>query len=108
MKPFALLTFLSIFLAMASCSKKDETVAPGELPTWVKQKVEELTANGESCKVVYVMLYDIDGKKYYNIDFGYSSCAMCNIFDEKGRPVSQTEKAGWNDIKVVDWFPGCK
>ncbi len=108
MKPIILLTFLLIFLVVSSCNKKDEITIPEELPSWVKYKVEDLTANGESCKFVDVLLLEVDGKQYYNIDFGYSNCMFCNIFDERGNPVSQAEQANWKETKVIEMYPGCK
>ncbi len=108
MKPIILLIFLLIFLSISSCEKKDEITISEELPGWVKYKVEDLTANGESCKFVDVMQLEIDGKIYYNIDFGYSSCRLCNTFDEKGIPVSQTEQANWKEVKFIEMYPGCK
>ncbi|MFA5329991.1 MAG: hypothetical protein WC384_19495 [Prolixibacteraceae bacterium] len=108
MKPIILLIFLLIFLSISSCEKKDEITISKELPVWVKYKVEDLTANGKDCKFVDVALYEIDGKRYYNIDFGYSSCRLCNVFDEKGNPVSQTEHSNWKEIKLIDIYPGCE
>lgn len=108
MKQIILFFFLILFLAISACNKNDEINAPKEFPAWVNQKVADLTANGESCKIVFVMIYEIDGKKYYNIDFAYSSCAMCNVFDENGNQVTQQERANWKEIKFIDMFPGCK
>lgn len=108
MKHTCLLFLLIIFLVNSACDKKDEIHTPDELPAWINQKVEDLTAGGESCKSVFVMLYEIDGKKYYNIDFRYSSCGMCHVFDENGNKVTQEEQANWKEIKFVEMYPGCE
>ena len=108
MKQIILLACFLIFLGNSSCNKKDDVPISDGLPSWVKQRVEELTANGESCKFVDVLLFEVNEKKYYNIDFGYSDCAFCNVFDEKGRPVAQAEQANWGERKVIDMYPGCE
>ena len=105
--------FVGIFLLIGflSCDKKEEkeefTLSEG-LPSWIKQKVEELSAKtGESCKFIDVLIYETQGKHYYNIAFGYSSCNNCNLFDEKGNPVSQTGLAKLIDLKVIDMKQAC-
>lgn len=97
-----------MFLTLASCSKKEEPVIPGQLPSWVKHKVADLTANGQPCSSVFILYFEVDGRKYYNIDFAYSDCAFCNVFDEKGRAVPQAQQANWGDRKVLEGYTGCQ
>lgn len=108
MKRLFLIACLFLLFGVFSCHKKEETITPGGLPAWVKQKAEELSAKkGDSCKFVDVLIYESQGKKYYNIDFGYSSCSNCNLFDEKGNSVSQTELAKLSGLTVIDMKPAC-
>jgi len=104
-----LFLFACLFLlGLLSCDKKEETTLPGELPTWVKQKAEELSAKkGDPCKYIWVLIYEAQGKLYYNIDFAYSSCSNCNLFDNKGNPVAQSQLAKLPDLKVTDVKPAC-
>lgn len=108
MKRFFFIACLFLLFGVLSCDKKEETTTPGELPAWVKQKAEELSAKkGDSCKFIDVLIYEAQGKLYYNIAFGYSSCNNCNLFDEKGNPVSQTELAKLSGLKVIDMKQAC-
>jgi len=109
MKQLFLIACVFLLFGVFSCDKKDETTtAPGELPSWVKQKAEELSAKkGDSCKYIWVLIYEAQGNQYYNIDFAYSSCSNCNLFDNKGRSVSQNQMAKLSDLKVIDVKPAC-
>jgi uncharacterized ParB-like nuclease family protein len=102
--------FISIFLlfGVLSCDNIEDTPISGDLPAWVKYKVDELTAkNGESCEFIYVLTYEVQGRHYYNIDFGYSSCNNCNLFDEKGNRVGQSVLADQSETKIIDERPAC-
>jgi hypothetical protein len=108
MKQLFLFACIFLLFGVFSCDKKEETTPPGELPTWVKQKAEELSAKkGDSCKNIWVLIYEAQGKQYYNIDFAYSSCSNCNLFNDKGNPVAQSELAKLPDLKVTDAKPAC-
>lgn len=108
MKRHFLIACVFLLFGVFSCDKKEETTPPGELPSWVKQKAEELSARkSEPCKNIWVLIYEAEGKQYYNIDFAYSSCSNCNLFDNKGRSVSQTQMAKHPDLKVIDVKPAC-
>lgn len=108
MKRLFFLISIFVLIGIFSCEKKEETMPVGELPSWVKQKAEELSAkNGDSCWYIWVTICEAHEKYYYNIDFGYSSCAMCNLFDAKGHPVSQTELAKLSDLKIIDMKRAC-
>lgn len=104
-----LFLFVSILLvSFLSCKNKEDLTTVGGLPSWVKQRAEELSAKtGESCKFIDVLIFETQGKLYYNIAFGYSSCNNCNLFDEKGNPVSQTELAKLSGLKVIDMKQAC-
>ena len=105
-----LFIFISIFLlfGVLSCDNMEETPAPGDLPSWVKYKVDELSARtGESCEFIYILQYEVRGKYYYNIDFGYSSCNNCNLFDENGNRVGQSVLANQSETKIIDPRPAC-
>jgi len=111
MKRFFHFACIFILFGLLSCDQKKEkeefTLSEG-LPSWVKQKVEELSAKtGESCKFIDVLIYETQGKYYYNIAFGYSSCNNCNMFDEKGNPVLQTDLAKLSGLKVIDMKQAC-
>lgn len=108
MKQLCLFAGLFLLFGVLSCDKKDEITPPGELPSWVKQKAEALAdKKGDSCKFIDVLIYQSLGKRYYNIDFGYSSCNRCNMYDEKGRAVSQSDLAKLTDLKVVEIKQAC-
>ena len=108
MKRLFLFAGILLFVGILSCDKKEETTVPGELPAWVKQKAEELSAKkGDSCKYIWVLICEAQGKLYYNIDFAYSSCSNCNLFDNKGNPVAQSQLAKLPDLKVTDVKPAC-
>jgi len=108
MKQLFLFAGILLFVGILSCDKKEETTIPGELPAWVKQKAEELSARkSEPCRNVWVLIYVAQGKYYYNIDFAYSSCSNCNLFDDKGKPVAQSQLAKLTDLKVTDAKPAC-
>jgi len=108
MKRLFLFVVILLFVGILSCEKKEEILAPGELPSWIKQKAEELSAGkSESCRNVWVLIYEAQGKQYYNIDFAYSSCSNCNLFDNKGNRVAQSELAKIPDLKVTDVKPAC-
>lgn len=102
--------FVSIFLLIGvlSCDHKKEeefTLSEG-LPSWVKQKVEELTVNGESCKFVDVKIIEYKENLYYDIAYGYSSCALCNVFDKNGNRVTPTE-SNFSGHKIINILPAC-
>ena len=108
MKRLFLFTFIFLLLGMLSCDKKEEITPPGELPSWVKHKADELSAKkGESCEYIWVMIYEAQGKHYYNIDFAYSSCNNCNLFDERGNYVGQSELGHLPEMKIIDTRPAC-
>lgn len=111
MKRLFIFACIFLLIGLLSCDKKKEkeefTLSEG-LPSWAKQKVEELSAKkGEPCKNVWVLIYEAKGKQYYNIDFAYSSCSNCNLFDDKGNPVAQSELAKLPDLKVKDVKQAC-
>lgn len=108
MKHLFLFTCIFFLFGMLSCDNFNETPARGDFPAWIKHKVEELSAKtGESCEFIYVLQYEVGGRYYYNIDFGYSSCNNCNLFDEKGNRVGQSVLANPSETKIIDWRPGC-
>ena len=108
MKRLFLFACTFLLFGVLSCDKKEEITPPGELPAWVKQKAEELSAKkGDSCKYIWVLIYEAQGKQYYNIDFAYSSCSNCNLFDSKGHSVSRPELAKLSGLKVTDAKPAC-
>ena len=105
-----LFLFACIFLLFGtlSCDNTEESPAPGDLPSWVKNRVDELSAkNGESCENVWVMIYEAQGKRYYNIDFAYSSCSNCNLYDEHGNRVGQSVLDNQSETKIIDRRPAC-
>jgi len=103
--------FLVISILLISCiSCKDtvESTPEGEFPSWVKQRAEELSSKkGESCEYVWVIVFESQGKRYYNIDFAYSSCNNCNLYDEHGNRVSSSVFANNTETKIVDDRPAC-
>ena len=108
MKHLFLFTCIFFLFGMLSCDNFNETPARGDFPAWIKHKVEELSAKtGESCEFIYVLQYEVGGRYYYNIDFGYSSCNNCNLFDEKGNWVGQSVLANPSETKIIDGRPGC-
>lgn len=100
---------LSLFLLIfISCRESVESTPAGELPSWVKHVAEDLSAKkGESCEFVWVMIYESQGKRYYNIDFAYSSCSNCNLYDEKGNRVSSSVLANLPEMKITETKPAC-
>jgi hypothetical protein len=105
-----LLLFASIFIlfGMLSCENLTETPAPGDFPARIKYKVDELSAkSGKSCEYILVMVYEVSGKRYYNIDFAYSSCNDCNLYDKYGNRATQGVLANPNETKVIETRPGC-
>jgi len=105
-----LFLFICIFLifGMLSCDKFIEDPAPDDYPSWIKHKVDELSAKtGESCEFIYITKYEVRGRYYYNIDFGYSSCNDCNLYDEKGNRVVQSVLANLSETKIIDQGPAC-
>lgn len=108
MKQLIFIACLALLTGVLSCDRTEEVPVSGELPSWVKQKAEVLAdKKGDSCKFIDVLIYESLGKRFYNIDFGYSSCNRCNMYDEKGRAVSQSELAKLTDLKVVDMKQAC-
>jgi uncharacterized ParB-like nuclease family protein len=109
MKRLSLFAGIFLLIGLLSCDQKkeEEFTLSDELPSWVKQKVEELSVNGESCKFIDVLIFETQGKLYYNIAFGYSSCNNCNLFDEKGNHIAQTELTKLSDLKLIDMKPAC-
>jgi hypothetical protein len=104
------LFFASIFLLFGvfSCDKTEESPTSGGFPSWVKYKVEELSAkNGESCEYIWVTVYEVQGRRYYNIDFTYSSCSDCNLFDGYGNRVLPGVLANPSEAKIIETRPGC-
>jgi hypothetical protein len=85
-----------------------EEPAPGDFPAWIKHKVDELSAEtGESCELIHVLKYEVRGRYYYNIDFVYSNCNNCNLFDEKGNRMGSIVLADQSEVKIIDESPGC-
>jgi hypothetical protein len=108
MKRLFLFTCISLLFGMLSCDNFKEDPAPGDFPAWVKNKVDELSAKtGESCEFIFITKYEVRGKYYYNIDFGYSSCYNCNLFDENGNWVGTSVLANQSETKIIDQSPGC-
>ncbi len=99
-------TFL--LLGMLSCDNFIEAPAPGDYPAWIKNKVDELSKKtGESCDYIWVVVYEVQRKRYYNIDFAYSSCSNCNLYDKHGNWVTAAVLANSNETKIVETRPGC-
>ena len=108
MKRLFLFISISLLFGVLSCDNTEETPAPSDFPAWIKYKVDELSAKtGESCEYIYVLQYEVRGRYYYNIDFGYSSCNNCNLFDEKGNRVGQSVLTNQSEAKIIDQRPGC-
>jgi hypothetical protein len=100
--------FISILAGLLSCDLTEENPVSGDFPAWVSRKVNELsTKTGESCEYVWVTVYEVQGKRYYNIDFAYSSCSDCGLFDANGNRVSSSVLANPNETKVIRTSPGC-
>lgn len=107
MKQFILYTGIFLLIGVLSCDKKEEYTVPEELPSWVKQKVEELTVNGESCKFVYIKVIEFKENLYYDISFGYSSCGLCNVFDKNGNRFTPNEN-NFSGHKIINILPACQ
>lgn len=105
-----LFLFACVFLLFGtlSCDNTEESPAPGDFPAWIKYKVDELSARtGESCEFIDVLQYEVRGRYYYNIDFSYSSCNNCNLFDENGNRVGQSVLDNQSETKIIDRRPAC-
>lgn len=105
-----LFLFVCIFLlsGLFSCNYLEENPNQGDFPTWINRKINELsTKTGESCENIWVTVYEVQGKRYYNIDFAYSSCNACNFYDRYGNQVSGGKLANPNETKVIETVPGC-
>ncbi len=97
-----------LLIVVLSCDITEENLAPGDIPAWVKHKADKLSAQkGESCEYIWVIVYEAQGKYYYNIDFSYSSCNNCNLFDERGNYVRQSELGHLPEMKLIDTRPAC-
>ena len=108
MKRLFLFACIVLLIGMLSCNQTEESPASGDFPAWVSNKVQELSAkSGESCDYIWVMVYEVQGKRYYNIDFAYSSCSNCNLYDKYGNHVTSAVLADSNETKVVETVPGC-
>jgi len=108
MKHLFLLTSIFLLFGVLSCDNFTESPSPGDFPAWIKNKVDELSEKtGESCEFIYVTKYEVRGKYYFNIDFGYSSCNNCNLFDENGNLVGTSVLANHSETKIIDESPGC-
>lgn len=108
MKRLFLFAFISILFGMISCDLNEENPASGDFPAWIKYKVDELSAKtGESCEYIWVVVYEVQGKRYYNIDFAYSSCSNCNLYDKYGNWVTAAVLANSSETKIVETRPGC-
>jgi len=102
------LTCILVFFGLLSCDITEEPTASGDFPTWINRKINELsTKTGESCENIWVMVYEVQGKRYYNIDYSYSSCSDCNLYDANGNRVSSGVLANPNETKIIDTRPGC-
>lgn len=103
--------FLFIGILLITCITCKDGVEPtpeGELPSWVKHIAEDLSAQkGESCEIVWVIVFESQSKRYYNIDFAYSSCNNCNLYDEQGKRVPSSVFANSTETKIVDDRPAC-
>jgi len=108
MRQLFLFTCIFLLFGTLSCDNFTEDPAPGDFPAWIKYKVDELSARtGESCEFIYVLQYEVRGRYYYNIDFGYSSCNNCNLFDENGNRVGQSVLANQSETKIIDQRQAC-
>jgi len=108
MRQLFLFTVILLLFGILSCDNFNEDPTPGDFPAWIKYKVDELSARtGESCEFIYVLQYEVRGRYYYNIDFGYSSCNNCNLFDENGNQVGQSVLANQSETKTIDQRPAC-
>lgn len=108
MKRLILYASIFLFIGVLSCDKKEEeNIGPEGLPSWVKQKVEDLAVNGESCKFVYIKIIEFKENLYYDISFGYSSCALCNVFDKNGNRISPNENY-FSGHKIINILPACQ
>lgn len=108
MKRLFLFACIFLLFGVLSCENTEEPPAAGDFPAWIKNKVDALSAKtGEPCEFIYVLKYEVRGRYYYNIDFGYSSCSNCNLFDEKGNQVGQSVLANQSETKIIDARPAC-
>jgi hypothetical protein len=108
MKQFFLFASVFLLFGVLSCNKKEDTDILNDLPNWAIQRIESLTAKGESCEIIMVALYEFEGKYYYNIDFAYSSCRMCKLYNESGNSVTTSEKLPENQFKFMKFLSACK
>ena len=105
-----LLLFACIFLlfGVLSCNNIEETTDPGGFPAWIKNKADDLSArSGQSCEFIYVLKYEVNGRYYYNIDFAYSSCNNCNLYDEHGNRASSAVLSNPNETKIIEERAAC-
>ena len=96
---------ISLLSGIFSCDFIEENPASCDYPTWINIKVNELSSKtGESCEYIWVTVYEVKGKRYYNIDFAHSSCNACNLFDRNG---IAGVLANPNETKLIDSGPAC-
>jgi|GEM_PF-779457 len=97
-----------LFVGILSCENFTEDPPPGDFPSWIKNKVNEISKKtGESCEFIYITKYEVKGKYYYNIDFNYSSCNNCNLFDENGNWAGQSVLDDQSATKIIDQRSAC-
>lgn len=108
MKRISLFACIILFSGIFSCNFIEENPASGDYPSWIKRKINELSSKtGESCENIWVTVYEVQGKRYFNIDFAYSSCNACNLYDRYGNQVSGGVLANPNETKLIDSAPAC-
>jgi len=108
MKQLVLIAFISIVFGAISCNLIEETHEPDDFPSWIKNKIEELSAkSGQSCENIWVVVYEVQGKRYYNIDLVYSSCNSCNLYDKYGNWATTAVLTNFNQTNIVETRPGC-
>jgi hypothetical protein len=108
MKHLFLFTCIFLLFGILSCDNFLEDPAPDNSLAWIKHKVDELSAKtGESCEFIYITKYEVRGKYYYNIDFGYSSCNNCNLYDEHGNWAGPSVLANQSETKIINESPAC-
>lgn len=76
-----------LFLFMLNC-QKENSMEPfdyeRDTPTWLKAKIDSISSNPEYFGTK-VYRYEWKGYLVYHIEIPISSCAYCELYDQKGK-----------------------
>lgn len=90
---------LLLVLTIIGCEKEESPKNDySDLPEWLQLQILNIESSEQDCFACSIKRYTYQGNYYYNYYCSYSSCYMCNLRNEQGKLIEESDGLDFNDF----------